>query len=61
MKLPALALLLMTIVGVLSAVVPKKAVIVTYTEDTPEYILTEAKNAITAAGGLITHEYNIIK
>jgi hypothetical protein len=54
-----LAFLLM-FAGVLSAL-PQQAVIVTYTEDTPDYILSDAKDAIIAAGGFITHEYMFIK
>jgi hypothetical protein len=45
----------------LSATMPQKAVIITYPENTPEKILEQAKDAIKAAGGLITHEYKLIK
>ncbi|CAK7198413.1 hypothetical protein SEUCBS139899_001074 [Sporothrix eucalyptigena] len=44
-----------------SAVGIKKQVIVTYESNTPDWVLNEAKDAIRAAGGVITHEYNLIK
>ncbi|CAK7216826.1 hypothetical protein SBRCBS47491_002960 [Sporothrix bragantina] len=44
-----------------AAVDVKKQVIITYESNTPDWVLTEAKDAIVAAGGLITHEYNLIK
>jgi hypothetical protein len=40
---------------------PQKAVIVTYPEDTPDSILDQAKDAIRKAGGMITHDYKLIK
>ncbi|KAF2660194.1 hypothetical protein K491DRAFT_552644, partial [Lophiostoma macrostomum CBS 122681] len=43
------------------AIAPLKAVIISYPSDTPNNVLDEAKDAITKAGGQITHEYNIIK
>jgi hypothetical protein len=39
----------------------QKSVIVTFPSDTPSYILDQAKDAVTSAGGMITHEYKIIK
>ncbi|CAK7268298.1 hypothetical protein SEPCBS119000_002991 [Sporothrix epigloea] len=48
------------IVGV-AAVGVRKQVIVTYDSNTPDWVLNEAKDAIRAAGGVITHEYNLIK
>ncbi|CAK7210413.1 hypothetical protein SCUCBS95973_000775 [Sporothrix curviconia] len=44
-----------------AAVDVKKQVIVTYESNTPDWVLNEAKDAIRAAGGIITHEYNLIK
>ncbi|PGH06340.1 hypothetical protein AJ80_08174 [Polytolypa hystricis UAMH7299] len=38
-----------------------KDVIVTYPADTPDTVLDQAKSAIKDAGGIITHEYNLIK
>jgi len=40
---------------------PSKAVIVTYPDDTPDSVLKDAKDAITQAGGKITHEYSLFK
>jgi len=40
---------------------PQKAVIVSYPNDTPDSIVDQAKDAIKAAGGMITHEYKLIK
>jgi hypothetical protein len=60
MKLSIL-MLFTFVLGVLSAQVPQKAVIVTYPEDTPDYVLDKAMAAIEAAGGMITHEYKLIK
>jgi len=60
MKLSILTLLTL-VIGVFSVLVPQKAVIVTYPEDTPNHVLTQAMEAIEAAGGMITHEYKLIK
>lgn len=40
---------------------PQKAVIVSYPDDTPDSVVEQAKGAIKAAGGYITHEYKLIK
>jgi len=45
----------------LAATMPQKAVIVSYPDDTPDSIVDQAKDAIKAAGGIITHEYKLIK
>jgi Mrp family chromosome partitioning ATPase len=60
MKIPALPLLAIA-VAVLSAPVPQKAVIITYPENTPHIVIETAIETIDAAGGLITHEYKLIK
>lgn len=39
----------------------QKSVVVTYPQDTPNSVLTTAKNAIIDAGGIITHEFQLIK
>ncbi|KIH86310.1 hypothetical protein SPBR_08756 [Sporothrix brasiliensis 5110] len=44
-----------------SAVELKKQVVVTYESNTPDWVISEAKEAIINAGGIITHEYNLIK
>ncbi|KAM3084258.1 hypothetical protein ACMFMF_001615 [Clarireedia jacksonii] len=46
---------------VLSVAVPQKAVIVSYPDDTPNSVIDKAMDAIRAAGGVITHEYKLIK
>lgn len=46
---------------VMAAAQPQKAVIVSYPNDTPDSIVDQAKDAIVAAGGVITHEYKLIK
>lgn len=60
MKLSILTLLTFTL-GVLSALSPQKAFIVTYPEDTPESTIDLAMKVIQEAGGMITHEYQFIK
>ncbi|KAJ8071034.1 hypothetical protein OCU04_001381 [Sclerotinia nivalis] len=47
--------------AVLSAVLPQKAVIVSYPDNTPNEVVQKAMDAIKAAGGMITHEYKLIK
>ncbi|KAL2007141.1 hypothetical protein VTN00DRAFT_8579 [Thermoascus crustaceus] len=60
-----LALLVLSILlGLLSftqAVKTQKSFVVTYPHDTPDSVLNQAKQAITDAGGVITHEYQLIK
>lgn len=41
-----------------SAITAQKAVIVTYPDDTPDSVLTQAMDAIRDAGGIVTHEYS---
>ncbi|KAI9670148.1 MAG: hypothetical protein M1817_004485 [Caeruleum heppii] len=36
-------------------------IVVSYPHQTPESVLTQAKQAIEAAGGVITHEYDLIR
>lgn len=43
------------------AVTAPKAVVVTYPEDTPDSTLDQAKDAIRQAGGIITHEYKLLR
>jgi Mrp family chromosome partitioning ATPase len=43
------------------AIAPQKAVVVTYPEDTPDSVMDQAKDTIRKAGGIITHDYKIIK
>ncbi|KAK8200642.1 hypothetical protein M8818_005957 [Zalaria obscura] len=39
----------------------QKAIVVSYPSDTPDSVLEQAKAAIKEAGGVITHEYSLIK
>jgi hypothetical protein len=57
----ALFSILVLVAVVLGSQVPQKAVIVTYPDNTPDSVLDQAKDAIKAAGGIITHEYKLIK
>ena len=42
-----------------AAKAPKKSILVTYPNETPEHILEQAKDAIRKTGGFITHEYSM--
>ncbi|TEY48903.1 hypothetical protein BOTCAL_0289g00020 [Botryotinia calthae] len=59
-QLAVLAISLFSIPG-LSAAAPQKSVIVSYPDDTPNNIVQQAMDAIKNAGGVITHEYKLIK
>ena len=45
----------------LGAALPQKNIIVSYPDETPDSVVEQAKEAIKAAGGMITHEYKLIK
>ncbi|KAF4629638.1 hypothetical protein G7Y89_g8511 [Cudoniella acicularis] len=60
MKFSILSVLALAAV-VLATTMPQKAVIVSYPDDTPDSIITQAMDAVREAGGLITHEYKLIK
>ncbi|KAI9730928.1 MAG: hypothetical protein M1818_008002 [Claussenomyces sp. TS43310] len=60
MKLSILSLLTIA-TAVLAVTAPQKAVIVTYPANTPNSVIDQAMNAIKSAGGIITHEYKLIK
>lgn len=47
--------------GSVAAVAQQKSVIVSFPKDTPDGIVTQARDAVVAAGGVITHEYKLIK
>lgn len=59
-QLALLAISLFSIPG-LSAAAPQKSVIVSYPDDTPDNVVQQAMDAIKNAGGVITHEYKLIK
>ncbi|KAL1985552.1 hypothetical protein VTN96DRAFT_7772 [Rasamsonia emersonii] len=56
-----LVVFLCSLVQVALAVQPHKSFVVTYPQDTPDSVLGQAKQAIKDAGGIITHEYHLIK
>ncbi|KAA8573601.1 hypothetical protein MFRU_001g04320 [Monilinia fructicola] len=60
MKLTLFSIFLFLTAG-LSAPTPQKAVIVSYPDNTPNDVVQKAMDAIKAAGGIITHEYKLIK
>jgi len=39
----------------------QKQVVVYYPDETPDSVVNDAKDAIRQAGGVITHEFNLIK
>jgi len=39
----------------------QKSVLISYPAGTPDSVVTKAKHAIVDAGGVITHEYSLIK
>jgi hypothetical protein len=60
--LQSLFLALLAFVALVAAAAqPQKSVIMTWSSDTPYHIIDQAKDAIVSAGGVITHEYHIIK
>lgn len=62
MKLTQTLLLpFVVLAGSVAAVAQQKSVIVSFPKDTPDHIVTQARDAIIAAGGVITHEYKLIK
>ncbi|MCJ1352645.1 MAG: hypothetical protein MMC33_002629 [Icmadophila ericetorum] len=61
MKLSLSLAAIITLLGLVAAHEPSKQVIVSYPQDTPDSVITQAMNALIAAGGIITHEYTLIK
>ncbi|KAK3943564.1 hypothetical protein QBC46DRAFT_351441 [Diplogelasinospora grovesii] len=55
-----IAALAFLIAGV-TAVDVQKSVIITYPPETPDSVLAQAKKAIEDGGGMVTHEYQLIK
>ncbi|KAK5137099.1 hypothetical protein LTR08_001108 [Meristemomyces frigidus] len=61
MKLP-IAFLLLALFAVMGlTTTPLKQIIVSYPNDTPTSVLDEAKDAIRKAGGIIEHEFSLIR
>lgn len=61
MKLTSLLVAALTVVSGAVAVDVQKSVIVSYPSETPDSIVDQAKQAIKDSGGVITHEYQLIK
>ncbi|KAF2002511.1 hypothetical protein P154DRAFT_488535 [Amniculicola lignicola CBS 123094] len=61
MRFAILSTLLAVFVTYAMAVAPLKSVIISYPNDTPQSVVDQAMESIKAAGGEITHIYNIIK
>ncbi|KAL1306547.1 hypothetical protein AAFC00_005237 [Neodothiora populina] len=61
MKFSLSLLLIALFVAFALAAAPNKQVIVSYPKGTPDSVIEKAKHAIKEAGGIITHEYNLIK
>lgn len=61
MKLATILVTALTAASGALAVDVQKSVIVSYPADTPNSVLDQAKNAIKDSGGMITHEYQLIK
>ncbi|XTI95063.1 hypothetical protein V2W45_1443857 [Cenococcum geophilum] len=57
MRLAIFSLLVALLAAYVMAVAPQKSVIVSYPDNTPDSVLSKAKEAIVKAGGVITHEY----
>ncbi|KAL2256521.1 hypothetical protein VTK26DRAFT_1538 [Humicola hyalothermophila] len=51
----------LTLLSGAAAVDVQKSVLITYPPETPDSVLNQAKKAIVDAGGVITHEYKLIK
>ena len=60
MKIAIFSLLALVAV-VMGATMPQKAVIISYPDNTPDSVVNQAMDAIKAAGGMVTHEYKLIK
>ncbi|KAF2250627.1 hypothetical protein BU26DRAFT_517454 [Trematosphaeria pertusa] len=61
MRFALLSFVLALFVAITMAVAPLQPVIISFPKEAPDSLLESAKEAIKKAGGVITHEYNIIK
>ena len=61
MRLLSFLVATLTVISGAFAIDVQKSVIITYPEDTPDSVLNKAKGAIRDGGGVITHEYQLIK
>ncbi|KAL2018534.1 hypothetical protein VTK56DRAFT_746 [Thermocarpiscus australiensis] len=61
MRLFSFVLATLSLLSAAIAVDIQKSVLITYPPETPDSIVDQAKKAIEDAGGVITHEYTLIK
>ena len=61
MKYQVLLLLLSILALGVNGLAPQQQYLITYPKDAPQSDLDDFKHAITAAGGQILHEYELIK
>jgi len=61
MKLTLFSILAFVLMLVSGAALPQKAIIVTYPGVTPDSVLNQAMDEIRKVGGMITHEFKLIK
>jgi hypothetical protein len=61
MRLFSFFIAALTLLSGVIAVDIQKSVIVSYAPETPNSVVDQAKKAIEDAGGIITHEYTLIK
>ncbi|KAK4240269.1 hypothetical protein C8A03DRAFT_42223 [Achaetomium macrosporum] len=61
MRLYSFLLAALTLLSGVTAVDVHKSVLITYPPETPDSVVNQAKKAVVDAGGVITHEYTLIK
>jgi hypothetical protein len=61
MRLFSFFIAALTLLSGVIAVDIQKSVLITYPPETPDSVVNQAKKAIVDAGGMITHEYTLIK
>ncbi|KAK4122573.1 hypothetical protein N657DRAFT_620455 [Parathielavia appendiculata] len=61
MRLFSFLIAALTLFSGVMAVDIEKSVLITYRPETPDSIISQAKKAVVDAGGVITHEYTLIK
>lgn len=61
MRVLALFVAVMAFVSSAVAVDRQMSVIISYASNTPDSVINRAKEAVREAGGIITHEYQLIK
>ncbi|KAL8409461.1 hypothetical protein RB594_007773 [Gaeumannomyces avenae] len=61
MKFFALLVPALTVLASAAPIENQKQVIVSYPNETPNSVIDQAKDAIRAGGGIITHDFELIK